>query len=81
MENIRDLSVRATEALSGIKTKLDKFISQDEAFWMAVAMFLFGVIVGMILSPRRNLAIGSNNTYNTYDNAEEDEDEKDCCKF
>ncbi|MCD8096106.1 MAG: hypothetical protein LUE12_08285 [Ruminococcus sp.] len=50
MENV---NAKVNEALSSIKDKLDDFVSQDEAFWMSVAMFLFGVIVGMLISPRK----------------------------
>ncbi|MCD7742511.1 MAG: hypothetical protein LUI06_09940 [Ruminococcus sp.] len=50
MENI---NLKVTESLNAIKKKMDDFVSQDEAFWMSVAMFLFGVIVGMLISPRK----------------------------
>lgn len=81
MENIKELSGKLTETLGGLKTKLDRFVSEDEAFWMATAMFLFGVIVGMILSPRRNLTIGSNNKNFNYGYELEDEEleDKDLC--
>lgn len=81
MENIKELSAKLTDTLGGLKTKLDKFVSEDEAFWMATAMFLFGVIVGMILSPRRNLTIGSNNNAYNYEYGKEDEEleDKECC--
>ncbi len=54
MERFEVLSERASQTLNSMKQKLDSFISQDEALWMAVAMFLFGIIVGMLISPRKS---------------------------
>lgn len=69
------LNEKLNDTLTAMKKKLDSFVSEDEAFWMAVAMFLFGVIVGMILSPRKNVSIGSNNC-NYGDLCDYDDD---CC--
>lgn len=63
--DIKELQGKMNDALSFVKNKIEGFVSEDEAFWMAVAMFLLGVIVGMFISPRRNLSIGSNNSTTT----------------
>ena len=67
MENIKELNGRITDALSFVRSKIEGFVSEDEAKWMAIAMFLLGVIVGMLISPRKNVALGSNNQTTTND--------------
>ena len=78
--DLKEIQGKMNDALSFVKNKIEGFVSEDEAFWMAVAMFLMGVIVGMFISPKRNLNIGSNNsTSNTYEDptlcAYDDDDE------
>ena len=82
MENIKslkDLNGKINEALSFVRSKIEGFIPEDEAKWMALAMFLLGVIVGMIISPRKNVCFGSNNTSSSTNNYNNLED-KDCCE-
>lgn len=67
MENIKELNGKITDALSFVRSKIEGFVSEDEAKWMAIAMFLLGVIVGMLISPRKNVALGSNNRTTTND--------------
>ncbi len=67
MENIKELNGRITDALSFVRSKIEGFVSEDEAKWMAIAMFLLGVIVGMLISPRKNVALGSNNVTTSND--------------
>lgn len=80
--DLKEIQGKMNDALSFVKNKIEGFVSEDEAFWMAVAMFLMGVIVGMFISPKRNLNIGSNNksTTNTYEDpslCEYDVDDED----
>lgn len=63
MEKFEILTAKVNDTMAAVKKKLDSFVSQDEAFWMAVAMFLFGVIVGMFISPRRIKTV-INDSYN-----------------
>lgn len=85
MEKMELLTAKVGDSLSAIKKKLDSFVSEDEAFWMAIAMFLFGVIVGMLISPRKNksVTIGSNNcAYDCDCDCDDDCDcdcDSDCC--
>ncbi len=79
MENI---NLKVTESLNAIKKKMDDFVSQDEAFWMSVAMFLFGVIVGMLISPRKTSikTIKRKPKYDRYyDECDYDECYDECC--
>ena len=81
MENIKslkDLNGKINEALSFVRNKIEGFIPEDEAKWMAIAMFLLGVIVGMLISPRKNLSFGSNNSYSTTNDYSTLDD--DCCE-
>ena len=57
--------------------KFYKFVQDNEVFWMVLAFFLMGVIVGMIFSPRRDLTIGCNNSANNYDYAGDEDDDDD----
>jgi hypothetical protein len=57
MDKFDVLSARVEDGLTAVKKKLDSFISEDEAFWLAIAMFLFGVIVGIFISPRKNKTV------------------------
>ena len=81
--DLKELHGKVNDALSFVKSKIEGFVSEDEAFWMALSMFLIGVIVGMFISPRRNLTIGSNNksTTNKFEDpalcAYDDEDDYD----
>jgi hypothetical protein len=81
MDNIRELSTKATDAISGIKVKFDNFVSEHEAFGIAVVMFLAGIIIGMLISPRKNVSFGPNNTTNNYGKEKESEEDKEaaCC--
>ncbi len=84
MEKFEVLSERATQTLNSMKQKLDSFISQDEALWMAVAMFLFGVIVGMLISPKKtkNITIADPDCYDDCDCCDDYccDDDCDCCE-
>ena len=64
--DLKEISGKVNDALSFVKSKIEGFVSEDEAFWMSVAMFLLGVIIGMFISPKRSLSKGSNNTTNNY---------------
>lgn len=79
MEKFETFTSKVNETMTAVKKKLDTFVSQDEAFWMAVAMFLFGVIVGMFISPRKTkvTTIGSNNGNGCLE--DEDYCDDDCC--
>ena len=76
--------------VTGIKNKVEDFVSKDEAFWMSVAFFLLGLVIGMLISPKGNTSIGSNNQvhnvegfedFEDYEDYEDDECEgKKCCK-
>lgn len=83
--DLKDIQGKVNDALSFVKSKIEGFVSEDEAFWMSVSMFLLGVIIGMFISPKRNLNIGSNNKSTTnkyedalcsYDDDDEDYDDK-----
>jgi hypothetical protein len=82
MDKFEVLSARVEDGLTAVKKKLDSFISEDEAFWLAIAMFLFGVVVGILISPRKNKTV-VNNSYNgevlDCDDFEEDDCCDDCC--
>ena len=86
MDNIKELNSRITDALSFVRSKIEGFVSEDEAKWLAIAMFLLGVIVGMLISPRKNVAIGSNNSTATNDyrmlddGLDDDDDDTACCE-
>jgi hypothetical protein len=80
-----EVLAKINDTMGSLKKKLDSFISEDEAFWMAIAMFLFGVIVGMFISPRKNKTV-INDSYNSdscdYDDCDYeycDDDDCDCC--
>lgn len=81
MEKFEILTAKVNDTMTAVKKKLDSFVSQDEAFWMAVAMFLFGVIVGMFISPRKtkNVTIGSHNGNNDCLECDDDCCYDDCC--
>ena len=53
MEKFEMITAKLSENIGTIKKKLDTFVSKDEAFWMSISMFLFGVIVGMLISQRK----------------------------
>ncbi len=68
-----------------IKNKVEDFVSKDEALWMSVSFFLLGLVIGMLISPKGNTSVGSNNqVYNTELAADDDDedcnDKKKCCK-
>jgi hypothetical protein len=79
-----EILAKINDTMGSLKKKLDSFISEDEAFWMAIAMFLFGVIVGMFISPRKTKTV-INDSYNgDYDDDYEyeycdDDCDCDCC--
>ena len=50
--DLKEIQGKMNDALSFVKSKIEGFVSEDEAFWMAVAMFLLGVIVGIFISPK-----------------------------
>lgn len=52
MEMISDQLTQVRGQLSGLKKKLENSVSEDEAFFMMTIMFLAGVILGMIISPK-----------------------------
>lgn len=84
MENFKEINGKINDALAFVRSKIEGFVTEDEAKWMALAMFLLGVIVGMIISPRKNIALGSNNAtttndYRTLDTNDHDED-GECCE-
>lgn len=76
--NLANVNEKVSDALTGIKKRLDSFVSEDEAFWMAVAMFLLGVIVGMLISPRKTKTIAIGNNNNAYGCDDDDDDDNDC---
>jgi hypothetical protein len=78
MDKFEVLSARVEDGLTAVKKKLDSFISEDEAFWLAIAMFLFGVVVGILISPRKNKTV-VNNSYNGEVLDCDDFEEDDCC--
>jgi hypothetical protein len=80
MDKFEVLSARVEDGLTAVKKKLDSFISEDEAFWLAIAMFLFGVIVGIFISPRKNKTV-VNDSYNSHvqHGCDDDFEEDDCC--
>jgi hypothetical protein len=84
MEKFEMITAKLSENIGTIKKKLDTFVSKDEAFWMSISMFLFGVIVGMLISPRKNktTTIGSNNvSYEGEDYLDDScDDECECCE-
>ena len=84
MEKFEMITAKLSENIGTIKKKLDTFVSKDEAFWMSISMFLFGVIVGMLISPRKNktTTIGSNNdSYEGEDYLDDCcDDECECCE-
>ena len=72
--------------VGGIKTRIENFISKDEAFWMSAAFFLLGLVIGMLISPKGNTSIGSNNQvhniegFEDFEDLEDFEEEEDCGK-
>lgn len=82
MDNLKEINAKVNEALSLVKTKIKGFVSEDQALWMCIAAFLFGVIMGMLISPRKNKNFNCNNTYDYrgQKDDENDEDCGDCCK-
>lgn len=84
MEKFEMITAKLSENIGTIKKKLDTFVSKDEAFWMSISMFLFGVIVGMLISPRKNktTTIGSNNVSYKGEDYLDDccGDECECCE-
>lgn len=81
--DLTELKGRVNDALSLVKSKIEGFVSEDEAFWMAVAMFLLGVIVGIFISPKKKLTTDSNNviTNNYGADAEYCDEDEDDVKF
>ena len=84
MEKFEMITAKLSENIGTIKKKLDTFVSKDEAVWMSISMFLFGVIVGMLISPRKNktTTIGSNNVSYEGEDYLDDccDDECECCE-
>lgn len=67
MEIISDQLSQVRGQLSGLKKKLENSVTEDEALFMMVIMFLAGVVLGMMISPkgkakkcRKNKCCGEN---------------------
>lgn len=77
MENIVE---KLSEELSVMKNKAAE-AAEEKEFWMAITFFLIGVIIGIILSPRKTKNVGCNCDYSSvYDNRCDDGYcGEDCC--
>lgn len=59
----------------------EKSITQKEIFLMVAVAFLYGMVLGIFFSPKKHVAIGSNNTTIGCDDEEKDKKKKGkCCK-
>lgn len=71
---------KAIKDTGALGKKFYKFVQDNEVFWMVLAFFLMGVIIGMVCSPHRDFAIGCNNKATNIENDKKDcEDDEDCC--
>ena len=72
---------KAIEDTGALGKKFYKFVQDNEVFWMVLAFFLMGVIIGMIFSPHRDFSIGCNNNATSIENGGDDEDDDEDLEF